>query len=297
MRTTAETLVGNAGFVLGRQDVLVYNPSNPYTMQYNFTLQRQLASATALTISYAGQRGVHLARFVDGNQAFPQIQADGRKFFPADSVTRNPNLTGVLTDPAQHPVPVTPEEMADHAEQAWNAGATVVHLHFRNQEPGFGFMPSWDPHVATAISRAIRERCPQLVQNFSTGVIGPDISGPLACLEAGRPEVAALNAGTLNYLKLRANGEWAWPPMVFDNPVEKIQPYIETMHRLGIVPECECFDTGIVRSVAMFHKQGLLRSPVHLSLVMGVASGMPCERRDRSSPMLAAWRFPTGASS
>lgn len=91
----AETLVGNSAFVLGRQDVLQYNPANPYTMQYNFTLQRQLATATALTISYAGQRGVHLARFVDGNQAIPQIQADGRKFFPENSVTRNPNLTGV----------------------------------------------------------------------------------------------------------------------------------------------------------------------------------------------------------
>lgn len=91
----AETLVNNPGFVLGRQDVLQYNPSNPYTMQYNFTVQRQLAASTALTVSYAGQRGVHLARFTDGNQALPQIQADGRKFFPADSVTRNPNLTGV----------------------------------------------------------------------------------------------------------------------------------------------------------------------------------------------------------
>ncbi|HEU0124488.1 MAG TPA: TonB-dependent receptor [Bryobacteraceae bacterium] len=91
----AETLVGNPAFVLGRQDVLVYHPSNPYTMQYNFTVQRQLASTTALTVSYAGQRGVHLARFVDGNQAIPQILSDGRKFFPENSVTRNPNLTGV----------------------------------------------------------------------------------------------------------------------------------------------------------------------------------------------------------
>lgn len=91
----AETLVGNPGFVLGRQDVLQYNPSNPYSMQYNFTVQRQLAATTSVTVSYAGQRGVHLVRFVDGNQAIPQIQADGRKFFPANSVTRNPNLTGV----------------------------------------------------------------------------------------------------------------------------------------------------------------------------------------------------------
>ncbi len=91
----AETLVGNPGFVLGRQDVLVYRPDNPYTMQYNFTVQRQLAASTAITVSYAGQRGVHLARFVDGNQAIPQILADGRKFFPETSTTRNPNLTGV----------------------------------------------------------------------------------------------------------------------------------------------------------------------------------------------------------
>ncbi len=91
----AETLVGNPGFVLGRQDVLVYNPSNPYTLQYNFTVQRQLAQSTAVTVSYAGQRGVHMVRFVDGNQAIPQILADGRKFFPENSTTRNPNLTGV----------------------------------------------------------------------------------------------------------------------------------------------------------------------------------------------------------
>lgn len=185
-------------------------------------------------------------------------------------------LTGVLTDPVHHPVPVTPEQMADQAEQAWNAGATVVHLHFRDQRPNRGLLPSWDPVVAKAISDAIRDRCPQLLQNFSTGVVGPDISGPLACLEAGRPEMAALNAGTLNYLKLRNNGEWAWPPMVFDNPVAKIEQFVTTMYRLGIIPECECFDTGIVRSVAMFHQQGLLRAPVHLSLVMGVSSGMPC---------------------
>jgi hypothetical protein len=91
----AETLVGNPGFVLGRQDVLVYKPNNPYSMQYNFTIQRQLSQSTAVTVSYAGQRGVHMARFVDGNQAIPQILADGRKFFPTTSTTRNPNLTGV----------------------------------------------------------------------------------------------------------------------------------------------------------------------------------------------------------
>lgn len=91
----AAALLGGPGFVLGRQDVLQYNPQNPYTMQYNLSVQRQLAGSTVLTLNYSGQRGVHLVRFVDGNQAIPQILPDGRKFFPADSVTRNPNFTGI----------------------------------------------------------------------------------------------------------------------------------------------------------------------------------------------------------
>jgi hypothetical protein len=91
----AETLVGNPAFVLGRQDVLVYNPSNPYVMHYNLSVQRQIGREGVFTISYAGSRGIHLARFVDGNQAIPQILADGRKFFPTGLTTRNPNLTGV----------------------------------------------------------------------------------------------------------------------------------------------------------------------------------------------------------
>lgn len=186
-------------------------------------------------------------------------------------------LTGVLTDPKRHPVPVTPEQMADEAERAFNAGATVVHLHFRDQREGLGHLPTWDPAVSTAIADAIRDRCPELLLNYSTGVMGDDISGPVACLAAGKPEIAALNAGSLNYLKLRSNGEWAWLPMLFDNPVEKVAEFVEAMNTHGIVPECECFDTGIVRSVAMFHQAGLLADPVHISLVMGVASGMPAK--------------------
>ncbi len=89
--------------------------------------------------------------------------------------------------------------------------------------------------------------------------------------------MAALNAGSLNYLKLRSNGQWAWPPMLFDNPVPKIERFVAAMDEHGVVPECECFDTGIVRSVAMFQAAGMLKAPVHVSLVMGVASGMPAK--------------------
>ncbi len=182
-------------------------------------------------------------------------------------------LTGVLTNPAVFDVPVTPEQMADAAEQAWNEGAVIVHCHFRDQREGMGFLPTWDVGWVSAIISAIKERIPGMIINQSTGVNGPDISGPVACLEALKPEMAACNAGTLNYLKLKSEGTWAWPPMIFDNPVEKVQRFLEVMNANTIIPEFECFDTGIVRSVAMYKKAGLFEGDPHISLVMGVASG------------------------
>jgi uncharacterized protein (DUF849 family) len=187
------------------------------------------------------------------------------------------SLTGVLTNPAQHPVPVTPAEMAASAKEAFDAGASIMHVHFRRQEPGMGFLPTWEPEVASAIVTAIREACPGVIINNTTGVVGADIAGPLACLDATRPEMAAMNAGTLNYLKLKSDGKWAWPPMLFDNPIAKIEAFLAHMYANNIVPECECFDTGIVRSVGLLQRAGLLRAPAHVSFVMGVESGMPAK--------------------
>ena len=183
-------------------------------------------------------------------------------------------LTGVLTDPEKHKVPVTPEQMAQAARQAFDEGATIVHCHFRQQEQGKGHLPSWDPQVASDIVSAIRSEVPGLVINCSTGIFGSDISGPEAVLRATQPEMAAMNSGSLNYLKIRSNGEWAWPPLLFDNPVEKISSFLKVMGEENIIPEFECFDTGILRSIAMFRKNGMITSRPFVSLVMGVASGM-----------------------
>ena len=91
----ADQVVGSPSFVLGRQDVLQYEPDNPYVMHYNVSVQHEVWSRGVLLLGYSGSEGRHLARFVDGNQAIPVILADGRKFFPVGSVPRNPNLTGV----------------------------------------------------------------------------------------------------------------------------------------------------------------------------------------------------------
>lgn len=187
-------------------------------------------------------------------------------------------LTGVLTNPERHPVPVTASEMAASAREAFDAGASVMHVHFRRQEPGLGHLPTWDPDVAEAVLDAIRAACPGAIINMSTGVFGEDISGPVSCIERCKPEIAACNAGSLNYLKIRRSGQWAWPPMVFDNPVSKVQRFLDAMASAGTKPEFECFDTGILRSVAMFEQAGMTDGrPSEVNLVMGVASGMPAD--------------------
>jgi uncharacterized protein (DUF849 family) len=189
-------------------------------------------------------------------------------------------LTGVLTDPAQHPVPVTPAQMAAEARDAFNAGASVMHVHVRQQGAGMGHLPSWDPDVMEEVVGAIRDACPGVIINLTTGVVGKDISGPLDCIRRIKPEIAACNAGSLNYLKIKDNGQWAWPPMVFDNPGAKVQQFLDVMAECGTHPEFECFDVGIVRSVTMYLKAGMLKPGMgraEYNLVMGVASGMPCD--------------------
>ncbi len=185
-------------------------------------------------------------------------------------------LTGVLTDPKQHPVPVTAKEMAASARDAYNAGACMMHVHLRQQKEGMGHLPSWDPDVAEEIINAIRAACPGVIINLTTGVVGSDISGPAACIRRIKPEIAACNAGTLNYLKIKEDGRWAWPPMVFDNPVAKVKQFLDVMAETGTLPEFECFDVGIVRSVGMYRKAGMTKH-LDYNFVMGVASGMPVD--------------------
>ncbi len=185
-------------------------------------------------------------------------------------------LTGVLTNPKQHPVPVTAKEMAASAKEAYDAGASVMHIHFRQQEEGKGHLPTWEPEVAFEMSEAIRAACPGVIMNYTTGTIGRDQSGPIDCIRRGKPEIAACNAGSLNYLKTRSNGTWAWPPMLFQNTVEKIDELLQVLKEENCRPEFECFDVGIIRSVGMFQEVGMC-DRLDYNLVMGVNSGMPAD--------------------
>ena len=127
----------------------------------------------------------------------------------------------------------------------------VMHIHLRQQAPGKGHLPSWEVGVSKEIQQAIREACPGVIINHTTGTSGPHYQGALDCVRETRPEISACNAGSLNYLKVKADNTWAWPPMMFDNAVEKVQDYLDVMKVAGTIPEFECFDVGIVRCVGM----------------------------------------------
>ncbi len=195
----------------------------------------------------------------------------------SDKVIITCALNGVLTDPKQHAVPVTPAEMAAEARRAFEAGAAMMHIHLRQQGEGKGHLPSWDPALSGEVQAAIREACPGVIINHTSGVVGPNYQGALDCIASTKPEVAACNAGSLNYLKVKSDGSWAWPPHLFDNPVEKVKAYLDVMIASRSLPEFECFDTGIVRCVAMFRRAGLYGGPLQYNFVMGVESGMPAD--------------------
>jgi uncharacterized protein (DUF849 family) len=184
-------------------------------------------------------------------------------------------LNGVLTDPKRHCVPVTPEAMAAEARRAYDAGASVMHIHLRDQRPGQGHLPSWDVQVSRDVQDAIRASCPGVLINHTSGVVGPDYQAATEVIRQTRPELAACNAGSLNYLKVRSDGSWAWPPILFDNAPDKVKHFLDAILDAGAIPEFECFDIGILRSVEMYRQNGMFGGTAQINLVMGVASGMP----------------------
>lgn len=191
--------------------------------------------------------------------------------FGGDAVIVSCALTGVLADRRQCPhIPYTPVEIADEALRAWNAGATVVHIHGRNDDGS----PTWSTETFAAIHREVRARCP-IVLNFSSGTLGEDCSGPEAVVRQVRPDVAALNMGTMNYAKYSPRRKDFVFDMIFDNTFTKIKRMLRAMNDSGVHPELECFDTGHTNSIAPLIDMGLLHTPIEFSFIMGVLGGLP----------------------
>lgn len=191
----------------------------------------------------------------------------------ADKVIISCALTGAVTTKKHCPaIPYTPVEIADEARRAYEAGATIVHIHARTDDGA----PTWDAAVFARIKQEVEQRCPVLI-NFSTGGVGP-MQSRTAHL-AQKPAIAALNMGSMNYARWSEKRRDFAFQLVFANSFEDIVGFARIMHETGIKPEMECFDTGHVYSHTVLEELGLLARPYHFSFIMGVLGGIPATAR------------------
>lgn len=186
-------------------------------------------------------------------------------------------ISGVIANRDQCPaIPYTPEEYGAEARRAVEEGASMIHIHARKPDG----TPSYEVEDFAAITEAIRGAVDDVIINYSTGTIGVPVATRVEYLRACRPEVAALNMGSMNYAKYSSKRKDFVFKMVFANPFEEIVELLEAMNELGIKPEHECFDIGHVGSLAPLVDMGLLKAPLHVDCIMGVIGGIPATARN-----------------
>jgi uncharacterized protein (DUF849 family) len=192
--------------------------------------------------------------------------------------TRDPDLcvitcalTGVLANRQQCPaIPYTPVEIAEEAKRAYDAGAAAVHIHARNDDG----TPTFSPATFAKIKEEIQKRCP-IILNFSTGTIVDDVSDQAQYIRESRPEIAALNMGTMNYSKYSEKRKSFVFDMVFPNTYAKIIKLLSAMNESGVKPELECFDTGHTHGIWPLLDMGILKQPLQFSFIVNVLGGIP----------------------
>lgn len=189
----------------------------------------------------------------------------------SDKVIISCALTGAVTTKRHCPaIPYTADEIAQEAKRAYDAGASIVHIHGREDDG----TPSWDVEVFRRYHARIKEVCPEVLINWSTGGAGAMEDRVQHVLQVP-PDVAALNMGSMNYAKWRRDKKDFAFKFIFANDFSDIIAFAEAMKKVGAKPEMECFDTGHVASHEVLEDLGLLAKPYHFSFIMGVMGGIP----------------------
>lgn len=186
-------------------------------------------------------------------------------------------LTGVLAKREQCPyLPYSPVEIAEEAKRVYDAGASVVHIHGREPDSGD---QTWSSDIYRQIRDEVRKRCP-IVINFSTGGFNMGVEGDaekqkrLAYVSETRPEMAALNMGSMNYAKYSEKRKGFVFDFVFPNPFSDILMAAEAMRAGGAKPELECFDLGHIHNAQPLLAMGALKPPLQYSFILGVLGGV-----------------------
>jgi len=172
-------------------------------------------------------------------------------------------ITGSLPRKKDNPaVPVTVSEQVESTHEAYEAGATLVHLHVRNDDES----PTSAPERFRAVLDGIRRHCPEIITQVSTGGrsgAGRERGGMLHL----RPDMASLASGSVNF-----------PTRVYDNSPELVDWLAAEMKTYGIKPEIEAFDLSMIFQAAAMARDGRIAGPLHVQFVMGVKNAMPVDR-------------------
>ncbi len=172
-------------------------------------------------------------------------------------------ITGAVPRKKDCPgLPVTPTEQIEETHKAYEAGASLVHIHVRNPDE----TPSSDPDLFAQVQEGVQKHCPDMIIQFSTGGRGRDQSARGSML-FHRPDMASLATGSTNF-----------PVGIYENPTDFVEGLASEMLKYEIKPEVEIFDLAMLYNAANLVKKGLLLPPPHVQFVMGVPNAMPVRR-------------------
>ncbi|SAL21182.1 PF05853 family protein [Caballeronia peredens] len=172
-------------------------------------------------------------------------------------------ITGSVPRKKDNPaVPITIAEQVESTHEAYEAGATLVHLHVRDEDE----RSSSDRHRFAELQEGIRKHCPDIIIQFSTGGRGRSFEQRGAMLDL-KPDMASLATGSVNF-----------PTIVYENPPDFVRSLAQMMLDHDVKPEIEIFDLAMLYSTVDLVNQGLLKSPVHVQFVLGVKNALPARR-------------------
>ena len=173
-------------------------------------------------------------------------------------------ITGAIPRKADTPaVPVTPSEQIESTHEAFEAGASVVHIHVRNADES----PGSDPALFAQVQEGVIKHCPGMIVQFSTGGRGrgQNERGKMLYL---KPDMASLATGSVNF-----------PKQIYENPPDLVEDLSRTMLEKNIKPEIEVFDVAMRYNARNLAARGLLRRPCHVQFVMGIPNALPVRRK------------------
>jgi 3-keto-5-aminohexanoate cleavage enzyme len=171
-------------------------------------------------------------------------------------------ITGSVPRKKDNPaVPTTPAEQVESTHAAFEAGASLVHIHVRNPDES----ASSDPALFAQVQEGVRKHCPGMIVQFSTGGRGRDPAARGNALEL-RPDMASLSTGSVNF-----------PTIVYENSAALVNDLAGKMQTHGVRPEIEIFDLSHLHGARRLIDAGLMDERPHVQIVMGVKNALPAE--------------------